>query len=160
LILVSVGTMGYDFSRFLQIIDELCDENVIEGSHIIAQIGVNSYSPKNFKSFDFITHDEYENYLKDADYIITHAGTGSVIPPLKMGKKLILFPRLAEFSEHLDNHQSELADLLEREGYVLVAKDKESLKKCINNVAGFQVKEFKSNTLMFNNLVIDFIEGI
>lgn len=149
--------MGYDFSRFLKIIDELCEENILDGSEIIAQIGENKYSPRNYKAFDFLSHDEYEMYMKNADYIITHAGVGSVLPPLKLKKRIILFPRIAILGEHLDEHQSELAYLFEHEGYVLVAKDKEELASCIKNIIDFSPKEFISNTKKFNDLIINFI---
>ena len=156
--LISVGTMGYDFSRFLQIIDELCEENILNGNEIIAQIGENKYSPRNYKSFDFLSHDEYEVYMKDAEYLITHAGTGSVLPPLKMNKKIILFPRLAKYGEHLDDHQSELASLFANEGYTLEAKDKEELVVCISKIKDFYPREFISNTSNFNNLIISYID--
>lgn len=160
MILISVGTMGYDFSRFLRIIDELCDENLLNGNEVIAQIGENEYCPRNYKAFDFFPHDEYEVYMKGADYLITHAGVGSVLPPLKMRKKIILFPRLAKYGEHLDEHQSELASLFSKEGYTLAAKDKEELVACITNVVDFEPREFVSNAINFNNLVIKYIDKI
>ena len=160
MILVSVGTMGYDFSRFLQIIDELCEENILNGNEIVAQIGKNKYSPRNYKSFDFLSHDEYETYMKSAEYLITHAGTGSVLPPLKMNKKIILFPRLAKYGEHLDDHQSELASLFANDGYTLNAKDKEELIDCIKSIGEFQPRKFVSNATNFNDLVVNYIKKI
>ena len=56
--------------------------------HIISQLGSSSYLPHNFKYFKLIGRNEYEKYVEQADVIISHAGTGSVIPPLKKGKKL------------------------------------------------------------------------
>ena len=90
-ILVSVGASEYGFDRLLKIIDELCDEHVLDGNNIIAQLGSAQYKPRNYKYFKLIGRDEYETYMDNADLIISHAGTGSVIPPLKLGKKVIVF---------------------------------------------------------------------
>ena len=113
MILISVGASEYKFDRFLKIIDELCEEKVMNGDEIIAQKGNTDYITQNYKSFSLIGREEFQKYMEDADIIITHAGTGCVVPPLKLGKKIIIFPRLEEYREHLDNHQLELCDVFE-----------------------------------------------
>lgn len=157
-ILVSVGASEYGLDRLLKIIDELCDEHVLDGNNIIAQLGSAQYKPRNYKYFKLIGRDEYEKYMDNADLIISHAGTGSVIPPLKLGKKVIVFPRREKYGEHLDDHQLELANIFTDAGYTLCANDKEELKKCLNELNSFQPKAFKSNTKNMNKLIIDFIE--
>lgn len=52
-----------------------------------------------------------------ADLIISHAGAGSIVEALRMGKRLLVVvnPLL------MDNHQAELASTMERRGYLLAA---------------------------------------
>lgn len=160
LILVCVGASEYKFDRLLKIIDELCDEQILEGKQIIAQIGNTDFKPKNYKSFNLIGRDEFQNYMEKADLIITHAGTGSVIPLLKLEKKVIVFPRLKKYKEHLDNHQLELKDVFENAGYTISAENKQELIDAIKLAKDFKPKQFISNDHKINDMVIDFIEGI
>ncbi|MBT9777077.1 capsular biosynthesis protein CpsG [Clostridium sp. MCC353] len=158
LILVCVGASEYKMDRLLTIIDELCDEQILDGKQIVAQIGSTSYSPRNFKSFKLIGRDEFQTYIEQADLVITHAGTGSVIPPLKLGKKVIVFPRLKKYKEHLDDHQLELRDVFTNSGYTLSAENKEELLEALSSVPSFIPKTFVSNNKKINDMVIDFIE--
>lgn len=158
MILVCVGASEYKFDRLLKIIDELCDENILEGADIIAQIGGTDYQPRNYKNFALIDRDVFRNYMRQADLIITHAGTGSVIPPLKLGKKVIVFPRREKYKEHLDDHQLELRDVFVNAGYALGAENKEELIKAIKESKNFKPKKFESNNERMNQLIIDFIE--
>ena len=157
-ILVSVGASEFSFERLLRIIDELCEEGVLDGNHVIAQKGSATYTPEHYRGFDLIGRDEYQGYMEQADAIISHAGTGSVIPALKIGKKVIVFPRLAKYGEHVDNHQLELADVFTHAGYTLCATNKEELQACIRSLDGFTPPPFQSNTANMNRLIIDFIE--
>ena len=158
MIVVSVGASEYPFDRLIKIIDEICDEGIIDGKEIIAQIGSCKYVPKNYKSFSLIGRDEFQQYIDKADLIITHAGTGCVVPPLKQGKKIIIFPRLQEYKEHLDNHQLELCDVFVKAGYVLCAKNKEELIQCLKDVEKFTPNKFVSNKENFNEMIINYIE--
>ncbi len=158
MIVVSVGASEYSFDRLIKILDEICDEGIINGDEVVAQIGTSKYIPRNFKSFPLIGRDEFQEYIDKADIIITHAGTGCVVPPLKLGKKIIIFPRLAEYNEHLDNHQLELSNIFEKSGYVLCAKNKKELIECIYKCNEFTPKKFVSNKKSFNELIINYIE--
>ena len=155
LIFITVGSSEeYKFPRLLRIVDELCDEGVIKGEEVIAQIGYTEYSPRNYKAFDMTSDEEFKELVAKADIVITHAGTGSVTSALKAHRKVIIFPRQYKYKEHLDNHQLELAALFTDKGYTLSAMDKEELKDRI-----LHIEEFVSSNKKINKLVIDFIEG-
>lgn len=158
-ILVSIGSMSEKkFTRLFKIIDELCEEGVLDGSLITAQVGFDNYTSKYYKCFDMIPDEDFKQIIDDVDLIISHAGTGTVTSCIKKQKKVIVFPRMAEYDEHYDNHQLELADLFTKQGYVLQAKTKEELKKCIEGIDDFEPVPFVSNNARMNQLVIDFIE--
>lgn len=160
LILVCVGASEYGFDRLLRYIDEICDSGLLSGSEVVAQKGNAHYQPRNYKSFELIGRTDFQEYINQADIIITHAGTGSVIPPLKQGKKVIVFPRRVEYREHVDNHQLELADVFTSAGYTLRADDKEELIEAIKKASNFVPKQFKSNKGHIDKILIDFIESI
>lgn len=159
MIFITVGSSEeYKFPRLLQIIDELCDEGVINGNEVIAQIGYTEYKPRNYQAFDMTSDEGFKDLVAQADIIITHAGTGSVISALKAHRKVIIFPRQFKFKEHLDDHQLELASLFTDKGYTLSAMDKEELRDRIVHIDEFQPVEFVSRNRKINKIVIDFIE--
>lgn len=161
MILVAVGGVKeHKFERLLRILDELCDEHVINGDELVAQVGFNDYTPRNYKYFDFIGNEEFKNMARSAQFMITHAGTGTVVSAVKDHVKVIIFPRLSEYNEHLDDHQLELSNLFENKGYALVAKNKEELVDCINRISEFTPSEYISNNEKITQLIINCIEGI
>ncbi|NCC55803.1 MAG: capsular biosynthesis protein CpsG [Erysipelotrichia bacterium] len=159
MILICVGASEYGLDRLLRYIDELCDEGFFHDETIVAQKGNAKYQPRNYTSFDLIGRADFQKYIDQSDIIITHAGTGSVIPPLKQGKKIIVFPRLQKYKEHVDDHQLELANVFSEGGYTLYADDKESLKKALIDIKKFKPKTFVSNKGVIDNIIIDFLES-
>ena len=157
--LITVGSMqGRSFIRLFNIIDELCAEGFLNGKDTIAQTGYDNYKSKYYDSFDLIGDDKFKEIIQKSDLIITHAGTGTVTASLKAGKKTIVFPRLSKYDEHYDDHQTELADLFESQGYVLQARNKDELVACINNIDNFVPKVFVTNNDRINKIIIDFID--
>lgn len=160
LIYVTVGLSTHVFDRLFKILDDLCDEHILNMNEIVVQCGYSSYKSPNYKVFDMIPYEEQMKYIDEADYLIMHAGTGSLINCLKRGKKVIIFPRLVEYNEHVDNHQLEIADFFTKLGCVLFAKNKEELVECIYKIKEFQPKEFISNNSQMNSLIVDYIDNL
>lgn len=158
MIFVTVGLSAFSMDRLFKIIDELCDEKIINGEEIIAQKGFSTYVAKNYKMLDFISRDEHHKLLEKSNIVISHAGVGSVITALKLNKKVIVFPRLYEYGEHVDNHQLEICDYLKEKGYILVAKNKEDMKSSLSNIGNFNTIMYKSNKGYINEIIIDYIE--
>lgn len=158
-ILVSIGSMqGCNFTRLFKILDELCEEGVIEGDEMIAQCGYDNYVSQYYKTFDMIPDDQFKRLIEDADLVICHGGTGTVTSCLKKNKKVVLFPRLSQFNEHYDDHQLDICKNFRDAGYVMCAKTKEELKNCIKDLDTFQPKLFRSQNSYINQLIINFIE--
>lgn len=158
-VLVTIGSMvEKKFTRIFKTVDELCEEGILDGKNVIAQVGFDNYSSKYYKCFDMIADEDFKRIIGESDLIIAHAGTGTVISSIKQGKKVIIFPRMAQYDEHYDDHQLELAELFTKQGYVLQARNKDELKNCILNLDGFTPVPFVSNNANMNKLVIDFIE--
>ena len=44
-------------------VDDLCDEKVLDGTQIIAQIGNTDYKPRNYKSFHLLGREEFQEYM-------------------------------------------------------------------------------------------------
>lgn len=118
MIYITLGTQGADFSRCLKMVEQLIiDESITD--EVIAQVGNTSYRPMNIKSFDYVDETDYQKYIKEADVIITHAGSGALFSCIKKGKKAIAVARLARYGEMVNDHQTELVKKLAEGGYLL-----------------------------------------
>ncbi len=160
MILVSTGTSEYEFDRLFKILEKFCENGILNGKNLIVQLGNSKFQTNKFKCFSMLSNDEYNRLVDDSEFIISHAGTGSVVPALKKNKKIIVFPRLSEYNEHIDNHQLELANLFASKNYVLCAKNEKELEEAIKNIKNFKPNRYVSNNEKINKIILDFIEKI
>lgn len=140
MILVLCGTQKQDFSRMVRLIEELADED-----EIIIQAGHSKYQSNKMKIFDFITSEELTKLYDQADYIVTHGGAGSMFQAVKAGKKTLVFPRLAKYGEHVDDHQLQLASKLAELGYLQVFNDGDEIKTSFAKLQKFVPKRYDLN---------------
>lgn len=157
MIFVTVGSSNIQFDRIFETLDILIDDKILNGEEILAQTGKIAYQIRNYKHFEFVGSDQMEKLQKEADFIICHAGTGTVTGALKKGKRVIVFPRLKKFGEHESDHQLDLATQFAMEGYVLCASNTIELKDAIQRINHFHPKEFISNTKNFCKLIRELI---
>lgn len=138
LIFVITGSRSYQFNRLIKKLDDLVETGKLN-EKIIAQIG-DSEPPKHYQFFRYLDAEKFSKYQKEADLIISHAGTGSLIGSIKKGKNVIAVPRLAEYGEHIDDHQLQISGVLSSMEYLREVKSmdelynviEEALKKPIN----------------------------
>lgn len=130
MIFISTGSRKFQFDRLIKKVDELAGEGIIT-EEVFAQIAETTYIPRNIQYKKYLSPEEFKKYQTDASLIISHAGTGALIGALKLGKQLIAVPRLAKYNEHSDDHQMQVADALEREGFLRVCYDMEKLADVI-----------------------------
>ncbi len=145
MILVTLGTQDKKFTRLLEEIDRLIEKGVIT-DQVIVQAGYSSnYKSKNMQIFDLIRKDEFDKLIKDCSLLITHAGVGNILTGLKYKKKIIAVPRLKEYKEHVNNHQLEITNTFNSEGYIIGINDVKELKGAILKIKKFKPKKFISN---------------
>ena len=127
---VGAGIGGQEFDRLIK-----------QGGHIafhfkeefVVQLGASQYIPQNIKWFDYVTYEESLEYFRKAQLVIGHCGAGTIINALSFSKPLIVIPRLLKFNEHADDHQLEMAALLEQGQIARVVYDVEDLEFVIRN---------------------------
>lgn len=143
MIFVTLGTSDYPFTRLLKQIDDLIENNIVK--NITVQCGNEDYQPKNFTIIKNLDKKEFNEYLKKAEVVITHGGVGTIIDCIKMGKKVIAFPRKAEYGEAKNNHQEQIINNLKNTGSILTGE--------INDLAKLleEVKTLKKIKLISNN---------
>ena len=158
MIFVTLGTQKFQFDRLLADIDKLIDEGII-CDEVFAQRGYSKYVPLNYKYVDFLSQDDFNKYLNDCSFLITHGGVGSIMSGLKAGKKIIIYPRLKRYGEHIDDHQIEIAKKYTQLGYCLSVSEGIDLVDCILNINSFypQHKILTNNNSMLIRNIIKFL---
>lgn len=125
MIFVSAGTQ-FPFDRLVRMVDSVAEEF---GEEIVAQAMPDKYNPVHFKLFNIIPSQEYNNYVANSRIVVAHAGMGIIITALKLGKPILVLPRLARLGEHRNEHQTSTATHLQQMGYVNVIESVDDLRR-------------------------------
>jgi UDP-N-acetylglucosamine transferase subunit ALG13 len=125
-----VGSRKYQFNRLFVKLDKLCEEGLIK-EDIFAQIGVSTYKPKHFKYKDFISSEDFQLKVNDANIVISHGASGSIMRALNAGKKVIAVTRLEKYGEHINDHQIQNNEAFAVNKYLLAIFEMDDLGKAI-----------------------------
>lgn len=158
MIFVSLGTNDKSFNRLLEAIDREISLGNIKDK-VIVQSGFTNYESKNMKIFDLMSMSEFNKNIRDCDILITHGGVGTILDGLKNGKKIIAFPRLSKYHEHVNDHQSEIINEFYNNGYLLTGEISD-LCDLIKKTDIFNPRVYKSNNYRFNKMIKDYIDSI
>lgn len=101
-IFLTVGTKDYPFDRIVRAMDK---------KGVFMQIG-NSTAPKFANYKRFMSKQEVYEKMDWADVVVCHAGTGTVMEVIDLGKRIVVVPRQKRFHEHIDDHQVEFSHYL------------------------------------------------
>ena len=156
MIFVSLGTNDKSFERLLLKIDKEISLGNIRDK-VIVQSGFTKFSSKNMEVIDLMPMDEFKMNIETCDILITHGGVGTILDGLKLGKKIIAFPRLSKYKEHANDHQVQIIDEFYNCGYILTGEF-DDLVSLIKDSKKFKPKKYKSNNTKFNDLIIDIID--
>ncbi len=102
MIFVTVGSQ-LPFDRLIKAVDQWAGFN--SSQSVFAQIGLSDYRPQYIDYCQMLTPKDYEAYCQKADLIISHAGTGTILSALEIGKPLLMMPRLKNAGEIRNDHQ-------------------------------------------------------
>lgn len=124
MIFVAVGTQ-LPFDRLIQAVDKWA--GAVPGRQVFAQIASGSYVPRHIEWARSIPPEEFQANLKRCELLVAHAGIGSILSALELGKPVIVLPRLATLGEHRNEHQLATAKRFGARGMVRVAQDETEL---------------------------------
>lgn len=105
MIFLSVGSER-PFSRLVRAVDAWSGKHPEQ--EVIAQIGKISdhdHVPVSFEFHSILDQKEYIRLSEQADLLIAHAGMGTIISAVTLGKPLVIMPRLARNKEATSDHQ-------------------------------------------------------
>ena len=128
MILVTVGTQ-LPFDRLIKRVESWAISTC--HSDIVFQVGLNGYRPLIGRATEFIPPKELHCLIDRAELVVAHAGIGSIISCLSLGKPIVIMPREFRFGEHRNDHQIATATKLRHIPGLYVADSDTSLSDVI-----------------------------
>ena len=155
MIFVTLGSQKFQFDRLLTVMDQIAKSGTEH--EIFAQTGASTYVPAHFAHKAFLDADEYAAAMQRADIVITHGGTGAIIGAVKRGKKVIAVPRLAQYGEHVDDHQLQIIRSFDELGLILPCEDSALLPQKLQEIEHMTFRAYQSNTQTIVNSIDAYI---
>jgi UDP-N-acetylglucosamine--N-acetylmuramyl-(pentapeptide) pyrophosphoryl-undecaprenol N-acetylglucosamine transferase len=132
LVFATVGAT-LPFDRLVRSVAELKRRGDIT-EDVLVQTGVGGLKPPDVRTVETLPFEEVQQVLDEADIVICHGGTGSLVTALRRGCRVIVMPRQAALKEHYDDHQAEITQAFAARGLVTIANTvdelAEALKTC------------------------------
>lgn len=129
MIFVAVGTQ-LPFDRLVRAVDQWAEQ--ARHHEVVAQIGTGTYVPKFLTWERMIGPEAFRAYVEHCELVVAHAGIGTILSALELGKPVIVLPRKAEYGEHRNDHQLATAERFSTRRLVSVAQDESQLVELLN----------------------------
>lgn len=159
MIFVAVGTQKFQLNRLLKEIDNLIEKGVIK-EDVFAQIGESDYFPQRYDYEKFINKEQFEEKISGCDILITHGGVGTIVAGLRNNKKVIVFPRLKKYEEHVDDHQMEIAEAFSQKNYVIKCEEAQELEDAISECRIRDFDAYESQRSLMVSKIRQFLDSM
>jgi UDP-N-acetylglucosamine transferase subunit ALG13 len=158
MIFLTVGTV-LPFDRLVRAVDEAVAAGIIQ-TPVFAQIGATRLRPRNMEYAAVLDKHDFDRKVAEAEYLISHAGMGSITTALERNKRLLVMPRRKKFREGVNDHQVATARQFGALGHVLVAYDTEEVPRRLQEMASFTPAPRVSQADRVAGRIMQFLEQI
>jgi UDP-N-acetylglucosamine transferase subunit ALG13 len=135
MIFVTVGAQ-MPFDRLIRTVDAWAEKQI--RSDVLAQIGPSAFRPAHIQWTRFIPPEEFRQRVAESEIVIAHAGMGSIITALELGKPVLVMPRRGVLKETRNDHQVDTARQFLAQGRIHVAFDEQELLLRLNALDGLK----------------------
>ncbi len=97
------------------------------GGEVFMQIADGEYTPGACQWVRFMSAGEFRDRVERATAIVAHAGMGSILTALEIGKPILVLPRRGDLRETRNDHQIATARELSKRGQIRVAMTEQDL---------------------------------
>jgi UDP-N-acetylglucosamine transferase subunit ALG13 len=128
---------------------------------VFAQIGETAYRPLHIRSQSYLSPAEFEAALGQASAVVAHAGTGTILSALHLGKPLLVVPRLGSLGETRNDHQVGTAEHFAARGLVRMAQSEDEFMAGVDTLVAFRPRATVGKTASPELIqrIKDFIAG-
>ena len=149
MIFVTVGAQ-MPFDRLVEAVDRWAGRQ--HGTDVFAQTGDGAYRPSHIQHVRHMAPHAFRAKMVAADLIVAHAGMGSILTALELGKPILVMPRRGDLMETRNDHQVATARKLSAFGRVTVAMDEHELAERLQQMGQIkpaeQIGPFASPSLL------------
>lgn len=124
MIFLTLGTQQ-PFDRLVAAVDDWCART--PGARVFGQItepAPTGYRPQHFEWVAHMPPADYQQRFAEADFVVAHAGMGTIITALGLAKTLLVMPRRADLGEQRNDHQLATARRFGDRPGIVVAHDR------------------------------------
>lgn len=129
MIFVTVGAQ-MPFDRLIRAVDTWA------GAHpqheVRAQIGPTELRPEHLRSEGFLPPERFRALMEEASAVVAHAGMGTILTALELGKPTLVFPRRERFAETRSDHQVATARHFAEQGRLRAVYEPEALAPALD----------------------------
>lgn len=156
-IFVMFGTQDKRFDRLL---NAILASKFIKDNDVYVQLGYTKGEYEGIHCQEYYSEEELMHQIDIADLIITHAGVGAIVSALKLKKRVIVVPRLGEFKEQNNDHQVQIMERFDKQGYIIPCTDLTKLDETVNNAYNFEPKDYVTEKQGIVDEITDFINNL
>lgn len=133
MIFLTIGTHE-PFDRLVRAVDDWAGRTGAELFGQIVDPGEKGYRPRNFAWAPRLSPGDYREACRRSDFMVSHAGMGSIISALTFSKPIVVMPRRGHFNETRNDHQFATVSKLGSKPGVVVALDEITLPATLDRV--------------------------
>ncbi len=157
MILVILGTNDKPFTRLLDAVERAVKKGIIQ-EEVIVQAGFTKYESDVMKVIDYVDREQFEEYLSNANLLITHGGAGTMMTGIRQGKRVLGVARLSAYGEHVNDHQIQLLEAFESKGYIIYMRDLDRIEEYLKQAETFAPEPYVSQRDHMIGLIESWIE--
>jgi len=126
------------FDRLVRAVDDWARQT--RRDDVLAQIGPTDWTPSHIRWERFVDPHRFLDHCRSADAIVAHAGTGSILTAMQIGKPILVMPRRAALRETRNDHQVATIERFRTMPGVEVAADERELPEKLEKMtrAGYE----------------------
>lgn len=134
LLFATVGAI-LPFDRLVEMVAQVKARGEIP-EDVLIQTGEGGLRPEGLEVVETLSFERIQETLTDADIVVCHGGTGSLITALRQGCRVVAVPRLFSKGEVYDDHQAEITRAFAARGLLAVANTADELSEALKVVRG------------------------
>jgi len=131
-IFVTVGAQ-MAFDRLVDTVDAWAEQR--GRSDVFAQVGPTKRPPRHIEWTRFLEPPEFRRRVSEAQAVVAHAGMGSILTALELGKPIVVLPRRGDLRETRNDHQVATALRLVEQRRVRAAYNTSELVGLLDSIA-------------------------
>lgn len=143
MIFVTVGGQT-PFDRLIGAVDDWAGARGRDD--VFAQIGRTELRPRHVRFAHFLAPNEFRSKVLEARVVVAHAGMGTILTALEVGRPLLVLPRRAALRETRNDHQLATARRFGERGVLVAVADERELALRLDGIDALAAATRISNT--------------